>query len=65
MGLCLVASACGSDDAAQLLETAQFEERQNNQTHAKELYEDIIRRYTSSPAADQARARLAQLKPAP
>ena len=65
MGLCLVASACGSADAAQLLETAQFEERQNNQTHAKELYEDIIRRYPSSPAADQARARLAQLKPAP
>jgi len=61
----LTGSACGPDQAAQLLETAQFEERQNNKSHAKELYEDIIHRYPDSPAAQTARTRLAQLADAP
>lgn len=59
--LLLTGSACGPDQAAQLLETAQFEERQNNKTHAKELYEDILRRYPDSPAAKTARTRLTEL----
>lgn len=58
-------SACGPDQAAQLLETAQLEERQNNKAHAKELYEEIIRRYAESPAAQTARARLTQLTDKP
>ena len=45
----LSGSACGQDQASQLLETAQFEERQTNLTHAKELYEDILRQYPDSP----------------
>lgn len=44
-----------------MLETAQFEERQTNKAHAKELYEDIIRHYPDSPAAKTARARLTEL----
>ena len=44
-----------------MLETAQFEERQTNKDHAKELYEDIIRQYPDSPAAKTARTRLAEL----
>ncbi|MGC3974033.1 MAG: hypothetical protein QM771_06570 [Nitrospira sp.] len=59
--LLLSASACGPDQASQMLETAQFEERQTNKAHAKELYEDIIRQYPDSPAAKTARARLAEL----
>jgi len=59
--LLLSGSACGQDQASQLLETAQFEERQTNLTHAKELYEDILRQYPDSPAAKTARARLADL----
>ena len=39
-------SACGPDQASHMLETAQFEERQTNKAHAKELYEDIIRHGT-------------------
>jgi len=58
-------SACGPDQAAQLLETARLEERQNNVAHAKDLYEDIVRRYPDSPAAQTARTRLAQLADKP
>ena len=57
--------ACGPDQAAQLLETAQFEERQTNKPHARELYEEILRHYPDSPAARIARARLAELDPKP
>ena len=56
---------CGGDQSAQWLETAQFEERQQNFTHAKELYEDIIREYPDSPAAVTARERLAALSRQP
>lgn len=59
--LLVSSSACGPDQATQMLETAQFEERQTNKAHAKELYEDIIRHYPDSPAAKTARARLADL----
>ncbi len=59
--LLLSVSACGPDQASQMLETAQFEERQTNKAHAKELYEDIIRRYPDNPAATTARVRLAEL----
>ena len=61
----VMGSACGPDQAAQQLEIAQLEERQNNLTHAKELYEKILDRYPSSPAAQTARARLAELAKKP
>lgn len=53
--------ACSGDKVKELLETAEFEERQMNLPHAKQLYEDVIRLYPSSKEADTARARLAQL----
>ena len=59
--LLMSTSACGPDQASHMLETAQFEERQTNKAHAKELYEDIIRQYPDSPAAKTARTRLAEL----
>ena len=59
--LLLTGSACGPDQAAQLLETARFEERQTNKAHARELYGEIIRRYPDSPAAKTAQARLTKL----
>ena len=63
--LLLVLTACGPDQAAQLLETAQFEERQTNKAHARELYEEILRHYPDSPAAKTARARLTELADKP
>ncbi len=65
LALLLMGSACGPDQAAQLLETAQFEERQTNKAHAKELYEEILRHYPDSPAAKTARARLSELAATP
>lgn len=59
--LLLVTMACSGDKAKELLETAEFEERQMNLPHAKQLYEDVIRLYPSSKEADTARARLARL----
>ena len=62
MVVCLALAACSADKSQELLETAEFEERQRNVVHAKQLYEEIIRSYPSSPQADTARARLAALK---
>jgi TolA-binding protein len=52
---------CSADKAQELLETAQFEERQTNLSHAKQLYEDIVRLYPTSKEAEIARVRLAEL----
>jgi len=59
--LSLLLSGCSGDKAKDLLETAEFEERQMNGPHAKQLYEEVIRFYPSSPQAQTARERLAKL----
>ncbi|MCE7963798.1 hypothetical protein FBQ96_07400 [Nitrospirales bacterium NOB] len=61
----LAGTACSSDQAAELLETAQFEERQHNEAHAVEIYKEILSRYPASPAAQTAKTRLAQLAEKP
>lgn len=61
LSVCLWLSGCPGDKSQEMLETAQFEERQNNQAHAKELYQEIIRLYPQTPAAQTARDRLAAL----
>ncbi len=53
-------SAC-SNKAAEMFETAKFEELQNNKEHATELYEEIIKKYPDSEQAKKARERLAEL----
>ncbi|MBT1072361.1 hypothetical protein [Pelotalea chapellei] len=61
--LCLLAVGCSSDKkATELLDTARFEEKQNNREHATKLYEEIINKYPSSSAAATAKARLSELK---
>jgi hypothetical protein len=57
--------ACNGDKPKELFETAELEERQHNVAHAKQLYEDLVRLYPSSPQAETARARLALLNKAP
>jgi TolA-binding protein len=57
-----VLAACGVDKPKELLEIAEFEERQMNLPHAKQLYEDVIRLYPTSKEATKARTRLAALK---
>ena len=61
---CVVLAACSGDKPKELLETAEFEERQMNLPHARQLYEDVIRLYPASKEAETARARLASLTPA-
>ena len=59
--LCVVLAACSGDKPKELLETAELEERQHNVVHAKQLYEDLVRLYPTSPQAEVARGRLASL----
>ena len=54
-------SACMRSDPAELMETAKFEELQQNVPHAKELYERIINDHPDSPQAKEARERLGAL----
>jgi TolA-binding protein len=61
----VVLLSCSGDKAKEMLETAEFEERQMNLPHAKQLYEDVIRLYPTSKEATTAQARLAALKQAP
>ena len=56
----LVLAACGGG-AAELLETAKFEELQRNTTHARELYQEILQKYPNAPEAATAKERLAAL----
>jgi TolA-binding protein len=62
---CILLMSCSGDKAKELLETAEFEERQMNLPHAKQLYEEVIRLYPTSQEAEKAQARLAALKQAP
>jgi TolA-binding protein len=62
---CVVLAACSGDKPKELLETAEFEERQMNLPHAKQLYEDVIRLYPTSQEAATARTHLAALKQVP
>jgi TolA-binding protein len=65
MFCCILLLSCSGDKAKDLLETAEFEERQMNLPHAKQLYEDVIRLYPNSKEAEKAQARLAALKQIP
>ena len=53
---------CGGESPESLFGTAQFEEKQTNFTHAKELYQQIIRDHPDSEWAKQAKERLDELQ---
>ena len=61
LALCLIVG-CGGESPESLFETAQFEERQTNVAHARELYQRIIREHPGSEWAKKANARLEQLE---
>jgi outer membrane protein assembly factor BamD (BamD/ComL family) len=65
--LLLACSCCSAgccDKAKDLHDTAQLEEKQNNQLHATKLYRQIVEEYPDSPYANQAKTRLAELEKA-
>ena len=53
---------CGGESPESLFETAQFEERQTNVAHARELYQRIILEHPGSEWAKKAKTRLEQLE---
>jgi len=59
---CMALTACSNDQGKQQLETAQFEEKQNNREHAIKLYEEVVTKYAGSPNAKFAQERLNVLK---
>lgn len=59
--LVLLLAGCGGDGAADLLETARLEEVQNNPTHARQLYQQIVDRYPGTPQAETAATRLREM----
>ncbi len=59
--LVLPLAGCG-DGAEEMFETAQFEEVQNNQEHARKLYNRILRDHPDSSFAARARERLAAME---
>lgn len=58
----LATAACSADNGKQQLETAQFEEKQNNREHAIKLYEEVVKKYPGSANAKTAQERLNVLK---
>jgi len=58
----LAASGCNAKNGKQQLETAQFEEKQNNKEHAIKLYEEVVSKYPGSANAKTAQERLDALK---
>ncbi len=53
---------CGGESPESLFGTAQFEEKQTNFTHAKELYQQIIREHPDSEWAKKAKERFKVLQ---
>ena len=61
LALCL-SVGCGGESPESLFETAQFEERQTNVAHARELYQRIMQEHPDSEWAKKAKGRLEQLE---
>lgn len=59
--LAALLAGCAGSGPAQLLETAQLEEKQRNVPHARKLYQQIVDQHPGTPEAAQAQARLAAL----
>jgi TolA-binding protein len=64
LGLVLALGGCGGG-AEELMETAAFEELQNNPAHARQLYQRVVDRYPGTPEAEKAAERLRALAPEP
>lgn len=54
----LALAGCSRNNGKELLETAQFEEKQHNLEHAVQLYREIVAKYPKSDAARIAGERL-------
>ena len=53
---------CGGESPESLFGTAQFEEKQTNFAHAKELYQQIFKEHPDSEWAKKAKERFEELQ---
>ncbi len=53
--------SCSGNKAAEMYDTARFEEKQNNKEHAIQLYREIMNKYPDSPYAGEAAERLSNI----
>lgn len=60
--LTVMFSACSGQKAEEIYETAQFEELQKNTVHAKQLYQEIMEKYSGTEYAVKASERLKALE---
>jgi TolA-binding protein len=60
--LSFILPGCSGDKAAELYETAGFEELQNNKAHALQLYQEIIKKYPDSAYAGKAVERISEIE---
>ena len=60
--LYFILPGCSGNKAAELYDTAGFEELQNNREHALRLYKEIIEKYPDSDYAGKAEERISQLR---
>lgn len=61
--IAILSAGCSAEKkGAELLETARFEEKQNNLEHAVKLYEEVVRRFPGSQPSKDAAIRLNELK---
>lgn len=58
----LAGCVSGEKKASELLDTAVFEEKQNNFEHAVRLYDEILKKYPDTRAAQGASARMSALR---
>lgn len=63
MTVCMAAlGGCAGDKGKELYDTAQFEEKQRNNEHARQLYEEIVKKYPGTEFAAKAAERLQVIK---
>jgi outer membrane protein assembly factor BamD (BamD/ComL family) len=60
--LAFVLPGCSGNRAAELYETAGFEELQNNTEHALKLYREIVEKYPNSQYAKRAEERISVIE---
>ncbi len=61
IGMFITVQGCWGNNAQEMLDTAKFEELQQNRQHARELYQQILADYPNSAAAHEAAERMRAL----
>ena len=55
-------NGCSGEKGQELYDTAQFEEKQHNNEHARQLYEELVKKYPGTGFAIKGMERLQAIK---